>query len=145
MQVTAGAEPCCERVNEFRLQKPAFVMAFLGPGVWKKYVNAGKARGPDHVFDNIDRIMLDDANVRQLTGFDEAQKAADAGRVDFHANVVILRMLGCYLRRGFAHTETDLQEFRGATAKDNVEVAGCRTVCNAELRQQGIDGTPLGV
>ena len=75
VQVAAGCEPLRERVHERGLQQPPLVMALLRPRVRKEDVDAGERRRRNHVRDDLDRVVPDDAHVGQRQRIDLLQAA----------------------------------------------------------------------
>ena len=71
----------------------------------------------NHVAQHLDRVVLDDALVTQALLGDQLAQAANARRMHFHTQIIILRLGFGNGRRGFAHTETDLQDTRRTTAE----------------------------
>ena len=112
------------------------MMALLGPGVGKKYMDAGQAGRRDHVRDNVHRVVLDDADIGQSLRFDQPQQSADTRRMHFDAEVVVLRMVGRDPRSGFPHAETDFEKLRCAAGEGGVEVEWRGAISDAEKWQQ---------
>jgi hypothetical protein len=80
---------------------------------------------------------------------DQLAQAADAGRVHFDAEIVVLGMRGGDRRRGLAHAEADFQNPRRRSPEQGVEIDTLRNG-NADLRHHlfviallGIRDTPL--
>ena len=60
-----------------------------------------RATRADHALQHLHRVVLDDADVPEPSLRDQLQQAADAGRVHFDAEVVVLRVGGGNRRRWF--------------------------------------------
>src|SRR5450830_9234 len=65
MQVAAGAQTGCQFGHQWRLDQAALVVLGLVPGVWKENVHAFEHAMRQHVVDDFDRVMLQDADVAQ--------------------------------------------------------------------------------
>ena len=85
MQVAAGFEPGGELCDQRRLDQAALVVLGLVPGVGEKDVRAVQALQRQHVVNDLDRVMLQDANVGKRLLGDALEQCAHAGRVYFAA------------------------------------------------------------
>jgi hypothetical protein len=65
MQVAARREAAREQVHEGRLDQAPLVMARLVPRVRKEDMHAGQRGRSDHPLDDIDRVVLDQPQVRE--------------------------------------------------------------------------------
>src|SRR5439155_369876 len=110
MHAGAALHPRGEQRNEPRLDEAPLVMALLRPGVGKEYVHAVQSVRGDHVLHHLDRVVLDDAQVREMQIGDAFQETADAGRMDFDSEIVVLGMFLRDRRGGLAHPETDFED-----------------------------------
>ena len=108
-------------------------------------MDAGEGAFREHVGDNFDCVVLDDADVGELLRVNQPQQAAYAGRMDFDPDVIIAGLRGRDFSGAFAHAETDFQESLRSALECNVEVAAGGRVGDAELRQQAVDCAALRV
>ncbi len=122
MHAGAGLHPRGEQRNERRLDEAPLVMALLRPGVGKEYVHAVQSVRGDHVLHHLDRVVLDDAQVREMQIGDAFQETADAGRMDFDSEIVVLGMFLGDRRGGLAHPETDFEDPGRRAAEQAVKV-----------------------
>ena len=118
MKVTARREARGEQRDEGRLDQAALVVAFFRPGIGKEDMDAGERRRRDHVAQHFDRVVLNHAQVAQAAFGDLLAQAADARRMDFDAEVIVVGMRLRDLRGGLAHAEADFEDFRRAPAED---------------------------
>ena len=94
---------------------------------------------------HFDRVMLNHAQIGQFQRRNLFEQTAYPGRVHFDAEVVVLRMGRRDCGGGFAHAETDFQDFRRAAAECLVEIDDMRRERNAVARQQRVVGALLRV
>jgi hypothetical protein len=114
------------------LQQAPFVMTLFRPGIGKKEVHPGQRSRPKHVAQHLDRVVLDDAQIVQTQFGNQFAQAADARRMHFDAEVVVLRVRRGNRRRGLAHAETDFDNPRRRTPEQRVEIDPRRAVGNAD-------------
>ena len=73
--------------------KTVRVVVFAKGEKEKEARDAGaEAAGSDHVVQHFDRVVLNDAHVGQRVGLDQPQQAADAGRVHFDPEIIVMRV-----------------------------------------------------
>ena len=77
MQIAPGAEPQRELVHEIRLEEPSLVMTLLRPGIGEEDMDTGERCGGDHRCHELDRVVLDHANVAETELGDASQQAAN--------------------------------------------------------------------
>ena len=98
--------------REFRLHHAPLVMALLRPWVREEQVDRREAAVGDHLFQHLDCVVADDAQVFQFFGMDLLEQAADARSVHFYGDEVDLRMRGGNFGGGVAHARADLEHQR---------------------------------
>lgn len=145
MQIAAGLQAGRQQMHQRGLQQSPLVMALFRPRVGEKNMDAGEAAFSEHVGDDFDCVVLDDADVGELLRVDQPQQAADTGRVDLDADVIVFRMGSRRLRGALTHAEADFEESRRGALECHVEIAAGRRIGNAELRQQAVDRAALRV
>ena len=91
MQVAAGLKAGGELGDQRRLDQAAFVVLGLVPGVRKKDVRAVQAGQWQHVVNDFDRVMLQDADVGKRLLGDALEQRAHPGGVHFTTQKIILR------------------------------------------------------
>ena len=89
-----------------------------------------------HVAHDFDGIVLADAQVGQAAFGDLLAQRADARHMHFDAKVIVVAVGIGDLRRGFAHAETDFEDFRGISAVDRSKVDRLPRIGHADLRHQ---------
>ena len=99
----------------------------------------------NHVVQDFDGVVLDDAHVGEVLLAYGFEQAADAGRMHLDAEVIVAGMLRRDDRGRLAHAETDFKHLRRKAAKDAVKVDDLRRVRDAELRQKSVVRTLLRV
>ena len=99
----------------------------------------------DHVTQHLHRVVLDDAHVGERLRIDQFQQIADAGGVHLDAEIIILWLRGSDGRRGFAHAETDFENFRRSAAEQVLQIQLRLGKRHAITRQQGFAGALLRV
>lgn len=143
MQVCAGFEMRRELRDERRLDQPALVMARLVPRVREEDVHAVEAVGRDHLREHLDRVVLNDPDVRQLLLADQLQQRADARLVHLDADEVVAGAQRGDFRRRRTHPEADFQHARRAAAEDGVPVRLRAAVRYDEVRAELVDCAAL--
>ena len=117
MQIATGLQAGREAGDQRRLNQPALVVFFLVPGVGEKNVNAVQAGQRQHVVDDLDRVVLQDADVAQIKLGNALEQRADAGRVDLAAEEVFIWHQRRDVRCSFAHAEADFKNGRGLASE----------------------------
>src|SRR5882672_5314605 len=79
-----------EQRDERRLDEAPLVMALLRPGVGEEHVHAIERVRSDHVLDHLDRVVLDDAKIREMQIGDAFQETADARGMHLDSEIVAL-------------------------------------------------------
>jgi hypothetical protein len=134
MQVAARGQPAGEQGDEGRLDQAPLLLALLRPGVGEKDVDAGQRLRRQHVAHHLHCIVLDHAQVAQLTRGNFLEQAADARGVHFDAEKVVLWMRGGDDGRGLAHAAADLQDAWRLAAKRRVKIEQVGAVGDAPAR-----------
>ena len=109
-------------------------MALLVPGIGEKQLHCRQAAVGNHLRQHFDRVVIDQAQVRNPGFGDAVQAMTDAGPVDLDTQVILLRVAGGLFDQGFAVTETDFQDYRVIIAKGFDQVQRIRTVVDAVCR-----------
>jgi len=97
-------------------------MALLGPWVREENVHAIQAGGGNHVLENFDRIVLDDANVFEFLFVDSLKQCANPGIEHFNAKKILFRHLFGNFGCGFTHAEADFQDDRRFASEGCVSI-----------------------
>lgn len=143
MQVRAGFQARRELCDERRLDQPALVVARLVPRVGEEDVHAVEAFRGEHVLEHFDRVVLDDADVRQALLADQLQQRADARLVHFDAEEIVAGAVRGDFGGRCAHPEADLEDARCAAAEHGVPVGQRRCVRDDEARAEFVDRAAL--
>ena len=138
MQIATRRQAIGQLLDERRLDQTALVVARLVPWIGEKHVDAGQRIGWNHVREHFHGIVLQQAQIRQRLFADQLQQAADAGRVHFHADEILLRHGLGDMRRRRTHAKTDFQDDGRLAAKHLLEVHGLLGKRQQELRPQGL-------
>ncbi len=91
VQVAARRKALGECADERLLQKPPLVMPLFRPRIGKEYMRTRERSWRKHVRDHIDRVVLDDADVRKPLLLDQFEQAADAGTVNLDPEKIVGR------------------------------------------------------
>ena len=108
-------------------------------------MDSGEHAGGDHLAQNLDGIVLDDAQIGQFPFGDQFAEVADPRRVHFDAQIVDFGVARGDFRRSFAHAETDFDD-TGRTPPENlgqIDLSG--GVGDADARQHRFAETLLTV
>ncbi|MET3818931.1 hypothetical protein ABID76_001575 [Burkholderia ambifaria] len=118
-------------------------MARLVPRIREEDVHAVEAFRREHVLEHFDRVVLDDADVRQILLADQLQQRADARLVHLDAEEVVARAVRGDFRGRRAHPEADLEDARCAAAEHGVPVGNFRCVGDDEARAELVERAAL--
>lgn len=143
MQVRARFQARCQLRDERRLNQTAFVVPRLVPRIGEEDVHAVEAFGREHVFEHFDRVVLDDADVRQILFADQLQQRADARFVHFDAEEIVARAIRGDFGRRRAHPEADFENARRAAAEDRIPVGRFGCVRDDEARAELVERATL--
>jgi len=136
VQVAAGRQALGQQLDEGRLQQAALVVARLVPGIGEEDMHARQRARRDHLVQHLDRIVLDQAQVRELLLADLLEQAAHTGRMHFDADEILLRHALGDVRGGVAHAEADFKDDRRAAPEGLRKVERRLGVVDHELRPQ---------
>jgi len=112
VQHAAGRQLARHERCVLRLHQAPLVMALLRPRVGKEKMDRGEALIADHVLEDLERVVPDDAQIGERLALDGVQQAAYAGAVDLDGNEVGFRMRLGDGKRRFAHARADLEHQR---------------------------------
>ena len=143
VQISAGLQARCEQRDERRLDQPALVMAGLVPRIREEDVHAVEAGRREHVLEHFDRVVLDDADVREILLADQFQQRADTRLVHFDAEEVVVRAMRGDFRGRCAHSEADFEDARRSAAEYGVPVGRFRRVRHDEARAELVERAAL--
>ena len=121
------------------------MVARLRPGVGKEDVHSGQRGFGDHVLQDFDGIVLNDALVAEAVFCHQLAQAADARRVHFDTEIVVFGMRCGNCRRGFTHAEADLEDARCVSSENVVQIEPGGRVGNADLRHHRFVIALLGI
>ena len=113
------------------------------PRVGEEDVHAVEAFRREHVLEHFDRVVLDDADVRQILLADQLQQRADARLVHLDAEEVVAGAVRGDFRGRCAHAEADLEDARCAAAERGVPVGQFRRVRHHEARAEPVHRAAL--
>ena len=122
MQVATGLQAGGQLGNQWRLNQPALVVFGLVPRVWKKDVRAVQAGQWQHVVDDFDRIMLQDADVAELLLINALEQCANARRMNLAAKKVFLKHHGGNVCGCLAHAKADFEHSGCRALKGSIKV-----------------------
>src|SRR5690606_10230046 len=77
-------------MDKWRLDQPAFVVPFFGPGVRKENMHPCQRVGGDHVAKDFDGIVLNDTDICKPGFVDAAQQGPHAGIEDLNPQKVVM-------------------------------------------------------
>jgi len=143
MQIRARLQARHEQRDELRLDQPALVMARLVPRVREEDMHTVEAVRRDHLFEHFDRVVLDDADVRERLLAHQLQQGTDAGLVDFDAEEIVAGTLRRDFRGGRAHAEADLKYARRRAAEHAAPVGLLRREGHDEARAELVERAAL--
>lgn len=135
VDVAAALQARGEQGDERRLDQPAFLVPRLVPGIGEEDVDAGERGFRQHVTDDLNGIVIADAQIGEVFLGDQLAQRADAGNVNLQPEIVVFRVVCGDLRRRFAHAAADFENFRGGAAKYGVQVERRVLVRHADFRQ----------
>ena len=95
------------------------------------------------MFDDLDRVVLDDADVGKLLLLDQPEKTPDAGTVNLDCEKIVRGPRFRDRGRRFPHAEANFQDLRARPAENASEVQRGRRKRNAETRKQRLVSAPL--
>ena len=145
VNVAAGGKLARHERHQRRLDDAPLVVPFLGPRIGEEDVQPGKRRVGDHLFQHVDRVMPDHAQVGEAFLGDSPEQAAYAGQMDLDGDVVVLAMGLGDGYAGLAHAGADFQDQGGSAPEYGARFQQLIRKGNAELRKQGVPGALLGV
>ena len=128
-----------QQCHQRRLYQSTLVVPGLGPGIGEEHVHAIECLGGDHFFQDLDGVVLNDADVLQLQLTDARQQAAHARRMHFHCQVIDMRMRGGDLGCALAHAKADFQNSCGLASEGSVQVEQAGGIGQTPLRGQLIE------
>ncbi|CAN0619038.1 protein of unknown function [Burkholderia multivorans] len=143
VQVRAGLQARREQRDERRLDQPALVMARLVPRIGEEDVHAVEALRREHVLDHFDRVVLDDADVREILLADQLQQRADARLVHFDAEEVVAGTVRGDFRGRRTHAEADFEDARRLAAEHRMPVGRFGRVGHDEARAEIVERAAL--
>ncbi|MNM94424.1 hypothetical protein D3C81_1068270 [compost metagenome] len=91
MEITTGLQAASQELDQRRLHQPALVVLLFVPGVGEEDMHAIETILSQHVRDDLDGIVLHDANILNATLTGQLQQGANAGLVHLAAQEVVLR------------------------------------------------------
>ncbi len=110
MQHAAAFQAACQQLYEGRLNQASLMVPCLGPGIWKKDVNAIQGFRQQHVPNHLDGIVTHDAYVGDA-GFRNAfEQAANAGGMHINGQKIFFWHVLRDGHGGFTHAKTDFQD-----------------------------------
>jgi hypothetical protein len=118
-------------------------MARLVPRVGEENMHAVEHIVGQHVAHDFHCIVLHDAQIADALFVDLLEQAADTRGMHFEREVVILRVILGDEGGGFAHAETDLQNFWRSAAKGSVKVQWLSCIGYAIARHQRVEAALL--
>lgn len=136
MKIAARRKLLGQQVNQAGMDQAPLVVPFFRPGIGEINMRPGQRAIWNHVLQNFNRIVLDDANVVQFMFADLLEQTPHPRGMHLDPQVVILRMGGRDFRRSLTHAKTDFQNARGDTAKYLVKVNRSRTIGQNKMRSQ---------
>jgi hypothetical protein len=108
-------------------------------------VDPGQRIAGNHVAHDLDRVVMDDADVRELLLVDPPQQRADPGHEDFDAEEIDVGPR-CRDRGGrFAHPEAHFEHGRRIASEYCVEAKRGGRVGNSDRRQPTLVRAPLAL
>ena len=136
VQVAAGFETGGQLGNQRGLNQAAFVVLFLVPRVGEENmhaVQAGHVACGQHVINDFNRVVLQDADVAQALLVNAFEQRAYAGRVDLAAQEVFARHHAGNVRCGLTHAKADFQNGGCCAVEDDCKIHQRGAVGQQEL------------
>ena len=143
MENPAGFEFRTELLNEARLHQPAFVMAFLGPGVREEQHRQIERGIGNAAAQHLDGIGAVDLQIGELCFLGKREQLAHAGAVYLDADEARLQLAAGELCEALPHPEADLERESRAIGEEGgqIEESGLRV--EAALLPERIEGQSL--
>lgn len=117
VEITTGPNPVCDEMGHRWLNESALVMPRLGPGIWKKEVDAVQGGLSQPAAQHINGIVLDDSDVREAIALNSMQERTHTSGIDLQAEKIPLRIPGRNGGGGLSHAKPNLQDHRIRIAK----------------------------
>ena len=121
-----------------RLNDPALIMTRFVPWVREKQLHHAQGVIGDHRVQHFYRIVAHNAQILHALFFSRRQTGADARRVHFNAEEILLRLLFRHRHQRSAHTKTNLQRDGRFTAKQRGKIERRIVKFNAHHRPNGV-------
>jgi len=112
VDVPARLDPAGQFVDQGRLYQPPLVMFGLVPGIGKKDMHTIQAAFREHELQDLDRIVLQDADIAQPKSTDLLEQCAHASLMDFAGKEVFVRHQAGNMGCGIPHAKSDFQNQR---------------------------------
>jgi len=136
VQIASRRKSLGESVHERALKETPLMMSLLRPGIGEENVCAGKGSRREHVQDDFDGVVLDDADVGKTLLLDELEQSADAGTVDFDREKIIIGTRFRDRCRRLTHAKAYFEDLGRRAAEDAVKIDRGSGKRNAEARQK---------
>ena len=121
-----------------RLNDTALIMTRFVPRVREKQLHHAQGVIRNHGMQHFHRIVAHDAQVLHALFFGGRQTGADARRMHFNAEEILLRLLFRHRHQRRPHTKTNLQRDRRFTAKQGGEIERRFVEFNAHHRPNSV-------
>ena len=135
MNVAAETNFVDKHADEGLGDQTPFMMTSFAPWGWEVDVHASQRAVRNHVADDFDRVVANDAHIRERLFGQAFGECPDAGGKDFAAQKIHFRMCGRNGCCGFAHAAADFEHNRRFATEDGGKVKRGGRVLNGVLRE----------
>src|SRR6267378_3316167 len=142
-QHAAVREAAHRQVDERTLDQTPLVVALLRPGIRKQHQDLVHAVRGDLPLEDLDRVVTDDAHVREPPLLEPEQQPADPGAMDLDTQEIPPGMRGRERQQVLAVAEADLDGARGVAPEQRLGLEPLGPERDAVLRPQRAQCTLL--